>query len=253
MRRIRASTHALRDGSDLAGTENSQRSETVGRRVLASDDDVSQVRNRECRRSQVHTPDRIEMLCGSRLIECSIGCHRCFAATQLIHGGALWTIRAAARRRGTRHRRRRTQAYRKQQSDEDYRETTHPTTVSGRFSTRNLPRGGRNFRQEGWRHKPQSYVCDFVSNRWQCVLQDHGNAPFGTTSASQISREWISKALSGVSARISEGHQLGLTIAYKTEIRDSLCLCVENYGRQAKLHDNRTQLFDRILQANWRQ
>jgi hypothetical protein len=54
-------------------------------------------------------------------------------------------------------------------------------------------------------------------------------------------------------ARISEGHQLGLTIAYKTEIRDSLCLCVENYGRQAKLHDNRTQLFDRILQANWRQ
>jgi hypothetical protein len=60
-----------------------------------------------------------------RLVGRSIWHARRFAATELIHWSVARTIRAAARRGGTGHRRRRTHAERKQQSDENYREKAH--------------------------------------------------------------------------------------------------------------------------------
>src|SRR5579863_7302454 len=51
------STHALMEGSDLAGAEKSQRSETARWRVAASDDRTPKVRNRNHRRNRGEAPD----------------------------------------------------------------------------------------------------------------------------------------------------------------------------------------------------
>src|SRR5229473_2481843 len=72
MRRIRASNYALREGSDLAGAEKCQRSETIGWRVSTTDCGTSQLRSHGYDRGSIQTPDTIELLHGMRLIDRSI-------------------------------------------------------------------------------------------------------------------------------------------------------------------------------------
>ena len=77
-------------------------------------DNVPQVRNRDYHRGYGHARDRIKMLGVFRLAGRSIGCDWRLAAAELIHWSAARTIRAAARRCETGHRRRRWHAERKQ-------------------------------------------------------------------------------------------------------------------------------------------
>ena len=83
-----------------------------------SDHVMSQVRNRDYRRGYGHTRDRIEMLSVLRLAGRSVRCHWRFTAAELINWSAPRTVRAAARPCGTSHRRWRTHAERKQESDQ---------------------------------------------------------------------------------------------------------------------------------------
>jgi hypothetical protein len=84
------------------------------------------VRDSNYRRGyDVHTPDRIEMLRVLRLVGRSIWRHWRFAATELIHRSVARAIGAAARRCGTRHRRRHAHAERKKQGNKDYGEEAH--------------------------------------------------------------------------------------------------------------------------------
>ena len=90
-----------------------------------NDDDVPQVRNRKYHGRYGHTRDRIETLRVLRWAGRFIRCHWRFAAAELIHRSAPRTVRAAARGCETDHRRRRTRAERKQQSDKNHGERTH--------------------------------------------------------------------------------------------------------------------------------
>ena len=83
------------------------------------------MRNRDYHRGDGHTPDRIEMLRVSRLNRRSIRRDRSFAAAQLIRRSIARTIRAAACRRGARHRGRSVQANWEQESDEEYGQEAH--------------------------------------------------------------------------------------------------------------------------------
>jgi len=128
MRSIHASTHALTEGSDLTGTEKRQRKAMAGRRVATSDDGASQVRNRGYHRGDRQARDRVEMIRASRLAGRSIRSRWRLAAVQLIHRSGLRAIRTA-RGHGTRARRRRGYAERKQQSDQKYGERAHAHTL----------------------------------------------------------------------------------------------------------------------------
>ena len=90
----------------------------AGRRVPTIDDRISQVPNRGYHHGGRQTPDRVEMIRGSRLAGRSIWNRWRFAAVQLIYRSGLRAI-CTARGRGARHRRRRARAERKQQGNED--------------------------------------------------------------------------------------------------------------------------------------
>lgn len=131
IRRIRASIHALTEGSDLKRTEQRYRSETVRWRVFTSDDEGSHVRNRDRHRSHRHRSEQVEVRCLARLNGRHIRRRRRFAAAQLIHGSNRPAVRATTCRRGANSRRRRVDPHIewKQQRDHDYRENAHVATL----------------------------------------------------------------------------------------------------------------------------
>jgi hypothetical protein len=130
MQRIRASTYALMEGSDLTGTEQGQRSRAVRRRVSTSDDDVLQVRNRDRHPSYRNPADRIKMVRVSSLTGSSIRRRGSLTAINLAHRSARRTIRPTTSRCGTSRPRRSTNPAGKQQSHQQNSKKPHNRHLS---------------------------------------------------------------------------------------------------------------------------